>query len=127
MLWSANPPYLAWLAFMTAAYGIFIVSKRWTNAGDNIPLTQSNFGKEQTFLQTLCGFLSNPTAALFVVLAAAAWAARVIIGRWHWLDLVAAATTIAIWPFVEWIVHVAILHSQPRNICGITLDSIFAR
>src|SRR5262245_54915794 len=98
MLWSANPPYLAWLAFMAAAYAISVLAKRWTDAGDGMPLTHSNFGKELTFWQTLRGFLSNPTASLFVVLVAAAWAVRVAIGRWHWLDLVVAAITVGIWP-----------------------------
>jgi len=126
MLWSANPPFLAWLIYMVASYALFVVVKRCTHTGKNLPLTHGNFGKEQTFWQTIAGFLRNSTAAAFFMLVIAAWTARVAIGRWHWLDLLAAFATLVLWPFAEWLVHVA-LHAQPHKICGMTFDSIFAK
>src|SRR5262245_22059806 len=127
MLWSAHPTYVAWLVYMAASYALFVIAKIWTDTGEGIPPTQGNFGKEQSFWQTVCGFLCNPTAAVFLTLVVAAWSVRVAIGRWHWLDLIAAMVTVAVWPFVEWIAHVVVLHSQPRKLFGIRFDSIFAK
>ena len=127
MLWSAHPTYLAWLIYMAASYALLLAAKLWTDTGEGISLTQANFGKEQSFWQTVRGFLSNPMAAVFLTLVVAAWSVRVAIGRWHVLDLIAAVVTVGLWPFVEWIVHVGVLHSEPRTLFGIRIDSIFAK
>ncbi len=34
---------------------------------------------------------------------------------------------LAAFPFVEWIIHVFVLHWKPRTIAGVTLDSRLAR
>jgi hypothetical protein len=57
----------------------------------------------------------------------AALAARIGVGRWSWHDLVAVAAVVAAQPFVEWLIHVHLLHAKPLRIAGATIDPPTAR
>lgn len=127
MFWSENPPYLAWLAYMAAAYAVFIVSQRFTDSGSQIGLGRGNFGKEISLRQAVLGYLSHPTAFCFFCLLIGMWAWRVFIANWSWLDLLVATFVVVIWPIVEWVVHVMILHARPRKIFGYSYDPLFAQ
>ena len=41
---------------------------------------------------------------------------------WSIWDLVAVAIVVALVPFVEWFIHLLVLHSKPRSVRGITID-----
>lgn len=53
--------------------------------------------------------------------------ARVAVGGWGRLDLVVAATVLALEPFTEWLIHVLVLHFRPRTIAGRRIDPLVAR
>jgi hypothetical protein len=53
--------------------------------------------------------------------------ARVAVGAWAWTDLLAPVVFLALFPLVEWLIHVFILHWRPRRIGGVEVDSLLAR
>lgn len=42
-------------------------------------------------------------------------------------ELIAPAATVALFPAIEWGIHVGILHWRPREVGGVTVDSLVAR
>ena len=48
-------------------------------------------------------------------------------GHWAWGQLVVVGALLAAQPFVEWLIHVYVLHAKPRRLGGRTLDSAQAR
>lgn len=56
-----------------------------------------------------------------------ALAARVAQGAWGWRDLVMVAGLVAVTPFVEWAIHVYMLHSPPFELFGRRVEMITAR
>ena len=56
-----------------------------------------------------------------------ALALRIVQGGWSWRDLVVAAGLIAVTPFVEWMIHVYLLHSPPFTLRGRRIEVISAR
>jgi hypothetical protein len=129
MLWGEYPPsvFLYWLAFMTGAYVVFLISKRFTDSGKEIPLARGNFGREISLAEAVLGFFRNPTAFMFAVLVVSMWSLRIYLANWSWFDLLVGALVVVGWPIVEWIVHVFILHAKPRKIFGFTYDPLFAQ
>lgn len=72
-------------------------------------------------------FMRHHSPRVLLPAAAAAVAARAALGGWSKRDTTAAAATLAIEPFVEWMIHVHVLHQRPRTVRGRTVDSIVAR
>jgi hypothetical protein len=72
-------------------------------------------------------FASQPTPRIIAPLFAAALAFRLALGVWARWDLVVVAGLIAAEPFVEWVIHVYVLHFKPRPIFGHTVDPLVAR
>ncbi|HEY5195358.1 MAG TPA: sterol desaturase family protein [Solirubrobacteraceae bacterium] len=52
---------------------------------------------------------------------------RVVQGAWSWRDLVMVAGLIALTPFVEWAIHVYLLHSPPFKLFGRRVEMLTAR
>jgi hypothetical protein len=44
-----------------------------------------------------------------------------------WWELLIPAGLIALFPVIEWVIHVAILHWRPRSVGPVTVDSLLAR
>lgn len=72
------------------------------------------------FGRTFSARLVTPVVAIVVIV-------RLAVGGWRWADLVAAAVLCAAQPFVEWVVHVAVLHWRPRRVGRLTIDPLGAR
>jgi len=69
-------------------------------------------------------FRSPQVLAAFLV---AFLALRAAVGGWSWMDLAIAALLVAAQPFTEWLIHVGLLHTKPREIGGRTIDLPTAR
>lgn len=52
---------------------------------------------------------------------------RVAVGGWGWLDLLVAASLVALQPFHEWLIHVGLLHAEPRRLGRFRVDLPTAR
>ena len=72
-------------------------------------------------------FWRHPSPWLISSFLAAAAAARVAVGPGSWWELVVPATLIALFPVIEWVVHVVVLHWRPRSVGPLHVDSRLAR
>ncbi|WP_157362237.1 sterol desaturase family protein [Haloechinothrix halophila] len=52
---------------------------------------------------------------------------RLFVGDWQLTDAILPVIMVAAFPFVEWIVHVVVLHWKPRTIGKVTLDPLVSR
>ena len=72
-------------------------------------------------------FWRHPTPWLLSVALVISVAARLIAGDWRWSDAVLPLVVLVAFPFVEWVIHVFVLHWRPRRVAGVTLDPMLAR
>lgn len=72
-------------------------------------------------------FMTYKNARILVPAAGAAIAARVVLGRFTKRDAAVLAITVGLEPFVEWLVHVHVLHQPPRTLRGRTVELLSAR
>jgi sterol desaturase/sphingolipid hydroxylase (fatty acid hydroxylase superfamily) len=52
---------------------------------------------------------------------------RLIVGGGSWWELTIPVALIALFPVIEWLIHVGILHWRPRRVAGLEVDSLLAR
>lgn len=72
-------------------------------------------------------FWRHPTPWLLAGALVAAVLVRIVLGDWQWSDAVLPLVVLAVFPFVEWMIHVFILHWRPRKIAGVMVDPVLAR
>lgn len=72
-------------------------------------------------------FGRHPTPWMLGATVAVAAGTRLLVGGWTWADAVVPVVMVAVFPFVEWVVHVCILHWRPRRIGALRIDSLLAR
>ncbi|ANE80541.1 fatty acid hydroxylase [Mycobacterium adipatum] len=72
-------------------------------------------------------FLRHPSPWMLTATLLAAAAARLAAGDWQVTDAAVPLVMLAVFPFVEWVIHVAILHWRPRRIAGLTVDPLLSR
>ena len=74
--------------------------------------------------ELLAFFLRKPSPLIIGGTALTAAAARLWIGRWGWWDLLIPVIIVAAEPFVEWMIHVHVLHRRPTRLGRFTLSLI---
>ncbi|HVM39658.1 MAG TPA: sterol desaturase family protein [Acidimicrobiia bacterium] len=72
-------------------------------------------------------FFSRRNGRVVVAAVAVALVARLVHGGFGGLDLVVVAAVVAAQPFVEWTIHVSVLHFRPRSLGRRTVDLPIAR
>jgi sterol desaturase/sphingolipid hydroxylase (fatty acid hydroxylase superfamily) len=72
-------------------------------------------------------FWRQPSPPYLFGAVALAGALRVVQGAWSWRDAVMVAGLIAVTPFVEWAIHVYLLHSRPFSVRGRRVEMLTAR
>ena len=72
-------------------------------------------------------FWRHPTPWLIAGAVVAAVVARIAVGDWRWSDAVLPLVVLAAFPFVEWMIHVLVLHWRPRRIGRVMIDPVLAR
>ncbi|MCW3027408.1 MAG: Fatty acid hydroxylase superfamily protein [Solirubrobacterales bacterium] len=75
----------------------------------------------------LRAFLRQPSPPYLLGAVAVALTLRLAQGSWSWRDAVMAVGLLAATPFVEWTIHVYLLHSPPINFRGRRLEMLTAR
>ena len=90
-------------------------------------MTETTRSRGVTLADAAREFLRHPTPWLLAGALLAAAVARVVVGDLRWSDAVLPFVMLAAFPFVEWVIHVVVLHWRPRRIAGFTLDPILAR
>ena len=72
-------------------------------------------------------FWRHPTPWLLSVALVIAVVARVAMGDFRRSDAMLPFVVLAVFPLVEWIIHVFVLHWRPRRIAGVMVDPVLAR
>ena len=72
-------------------------------------------------------FVRQPSPRLLLGGVVVAVVARIGVGGWSRGDLVVAAVLLVAQPFVEWLIHVYVLHWRPREIRGRLVDPVAGR
>ncbi len=72
-------------------------------------------------------FWKHPSPWMIALFLLGSIAGRVAAGRGSWWELVIPAALVALFPVIEWCIHVAILHWRPRTLGPVTIDSLLAR
>jgi hypothetical protein len=72
-------------------------------------------------------FWSQTNPRIMAATLVAVLAARLVVGDWRLDDVWIALGLIAAQPFVEWVIHVAVLHYRPVTILGREVDFLLAR
>lgn len=72
-------------------------------------------------------FWRHPTPWLIAGALITAVAARIAVGDWRWSDAVLLLAVLAVFPLVEWMIHVVVLHWRPRRIGRVLIDPVLAR
>ena len=73
------------------------------------------------------GFVNHPSPWMIGTMFLGALVARLLVGDWRWTDTLVPVVMVAIFPLVEWVVHVFVLHWKPRSLGPVELDSLLAR
>ncbi|HPX36850.1 MAG TPA: sterol desaturase family protein [Mycobacterium sp.] len=72
-------------------------------------------------------FFRHPSPWVLGVALIASVIARVIAGDWRPSDALLPLLVLAVFPFLEWTMHVVVLHWRPRRIAGVVVDPMLAR
>ncbi len=81
----------------------------------------------RTLPQAVRQFLGFTSPRILLTCLVVAVAIRLWVGDYVWVNLIPVVAVIAFQPFLEWILHVFVLHARPRQVAGRTVDTVVAR
>jgi hypothetical protein len=87
----------------------------------------SRSGRDPSLLDCARVFARQPSPPYLLGAVLLALAARAVQGAFSWRDLVMIAGLVAVTPFVEWTIHVYLLHAQPFTLFGRKVELLSAR
>jgi sterol desaturase/sphingolipid hydroxylase (fatty acid hydroxylase superfamily) len=96
---------------------------RYTAAAEDVPSRNGAVSLSDCFR----AFWRQPSPPYLFGAVAVALGLRIAQGAWSWRDAVMVAGLIAVTPFVEWAIHVYMLHSPPLQIRGRRVEMRTAR
>lgn len=80
-----------------------------------------------TLRDCLREFLRRPSPPYLLAAVVIALGLRLAQGSWSWRDGVLTAGLLAVTPFVEWLIHVYLLHAPPLELRGRRVEMLTAR
>jgi hypothetical protein len=72
-------------------------------------------------------FTRHPSPWMIAALLLSAAVARFMTGDWQITDAVVPVVMVALFPFLEWVIHVCVLHWRPRRVGRLVVDPLLAR
>ncbi len=72
-------------------------------------------------------FWAHPSPWLLGGLIVGALGYRASLPTAAWAELIAPVALVVLFPVIEWVIHVAILHWRPRKVAGVALDTLLSR
>ncbi len=83
----------------------------------------SRSGRDPSLLDCARVFARQPSPPYLLGAVVLVLAARAVQGAFSWRDLVMIAGLVAVTPFVEWTIHVYLLHARPFTLFGRKVES----
>ena len=80
-----------------------------------------------TLGQAWRSFWRHPSPPMIAASLAAALVARVLVGGGDLWEIGIPIALVALFPAIEWVIHVIVLHWRPRQVGPLRLDSLLAR
>ncbi len=80
-----------------------------------------------TLRETAGEFWKHPSPWMIAAVLVGSATARVVVGDWRWSDAIGPAAFVALFPVLEWVIHVFVLHWRPRKVGAVTVDTLLAR
>jgi sterol desaturase/sphingolipid hydroxylase (fatty acid hydroxylase superfamily) len=77
--------------------------------------------------ESAAAFWRHPSPWMIGVLLVGAAVTRGIVGDWRMSDVWTPLVMLALFPFVEWLIHVCVLHWRPRRVGRLTIDPLLSR
>jgi len=81
----------------------------------------------QSLGQAWAGFWRHPSPWLIGSFLVGALAFRATLGAFSWTELIVPVALVVLFPVIEWVIHVCILHWRPRTLGTVAVDSLLAR
>jgi hypothetical protein len=81
----------------------------------------------QSLRQAWGQFWRHPSPWLIGGFLVAAIGYRATLHTFTWTELVVPVALVGLFPVIEWVVHVVILHWRPRKVGGVPVDSLLSR
>ena len=81
----------------------------------------------QTLRQAWTDFWRHPSPWLIATFLVGAIAYRAIRPTFSWTELIVPVALVALFPVIEWVIHVVILHWRPRKVGAVRVDSLLSR
>jgi len=81
----------------------------------------------QTLRQAARAFARHPSPWLIGSALLGGAVARGLVHRFSWTELLVPIALVVLFPVIEWVVHVCILHWRPRHLGPVAVDSLLAR
>jgi hypothetical protein len=72
-------------------------------------------------------FWRHPSPWMLSVVCVVALAGRLAVGDWRWTDFAVPLGLVVLFPVIEWVIHVCVLHWRPRQLGPVEIDSLLAR
>jgi hypothetical protein len=76
---------------------------------------------------TFAAFWRHPSPWMISAFVVGTLTGRLVVGDWALSDAWAPLVFLALFPFIEWTIHVFVLHWRPRRIAGLYVDTLLAR
>ncbi len=81
----------------------------------------------QSLGQAASAFVRHPSPWLIGSVLVGGSVARGFVHRYSWTELLVPAALVVLFPVIEWVVHVCVLHWRPRRLGPVAVDSLLAR
>jgi hypothetical protein len=82
--------------------------------------------EKATLGQAFTEFWRHPSPWLILATLLGATVARLVVGDWGRADWIAPLVYVALFPVLEWVIHVFVLHWRPRRVGRVVLDHLLA-
>ena len=89
--------------------------------------TQRSHRLPKTLPEARREFITNRSPQILLTGLILAVALRLGVGDYQWTNLIPFAAVLALEPFIEWTVHIYVLHAKPLTIGGRRFDTIVAQ
>jgi sterol desaturase/sphingolipid hydroxylase (fatty acid hydroxylase superfamily) len=96
-------------------------------AAEEVRITGARRTAKVTLRAAFAEYLRHPSPWMIAGTFAALLTARIVVGDWRLSDAWGPIILLAIFPVMEWIIHVFILHWRPRKVGPVKIDTELAR